>query len=108
MGEFARKRDLLKNCTSELKFMESSQTDAGVVEVIVPPQRTDEVIRSCCFSIDKRCLFFGVQTFIGVGLLVFCAFRLAFETSCDRASPYWGLVGSIVGFFFQQATHRKK
>lgn len=58
--------------------------------------------RSCCFRLDKRCVMFSVQTVIGVSLLAFCAYRLATEPDCDRAAPYWGLIGSIVGFFFNK------
>lgn len=58
--------------------------------------------RSCCFRLDKRCVMFSVQTVIGISLLTFCAYRLATEPDCDRAAPYWGLIGSIVGFFFNK------
>ena len=62
---------------------------------------------SCCFSVDKRFVTFVVQTMIGIGLLAFCAIRLAFEQECDRAAPYWGLIGTVTGFFFRQAPQRQ-
>ncbi len=56
--------------------------------------------RSCCFNVDKRCLIFLIQSIIGVGMLLFCALRLTYEPECDKAAPYWGLIGSVSGFFF--------
>lgn len=58
---------------------------------------------SCCFEIDQRCVVFSVQTTLGILLLGFCAFMLRTEENCDRAAPYWGLIGTISGFFFNQA-----
>jgi len=58
--------------------------------------------RSCCCQADKHCLLFFVQTFIGVALLLFCGVRLTVEHDCDKAAPYWGLIGTICGFFFRK------
>jgi hypothetical protein len=58
--------------------------------------------QSCCFDIDKRCVTFIVQTFIGVGLLVFCAVSIQVQTNCDKATPFWGLIGTLCGFFFRK------
>lgn len=63
---------------------------------------TDSTWKSCCFSVDRRCVMFLVQTFIGAALLAFCAVRLTTEGDCDRAAPYWGLIGTISGFFFNR------
>lgn len=60
------------------------------------------VWKSCCFYIDKRCVTFSIQAFIGISLLTFCSFRLATEPDCDRAAPYWGLIGTLCGFFFRK------
>ena len=60
--------------------------------------------RSCCFAADKRCIVFLVQTCLGFGLLTFCALRLTYEKDCDRAAPYWGLIGTVTGFFFRKMT----
>ena len=58
--------------------------------------------KSCCFLLDQRCIVFTVQTLLGMALIVFCAYMLSTETNCDRATPYWGLIGTIAGFFFNR------
>ena len=60
--------------------------------------------RSCCLTMDKQFVMFLVQTLMGAGLLAFCAFRLTTETDCDRNAPYWGLIGTICGFFFRKVS----
>lgn len=62
----------------------------------------DYVWESCCFRLDTRCVVFTVQTLIGFTLLAFCAYELSTEQECDRAAPYWGLIGTIAGFFFNK------
>jgi len=57
---------------------------------------------SCCFTLDQRCVVFTVQTCLGMALITFCAYMLSTETNCDRAAPYWGLIGTIAGFFFNR------
>lgn len=57
---------------------------------------------SCCFYLDQRCIIFTVQTIIGMAMITFCAYMLSTETNCDRAAPYWGLIGTIAGFFFNK------
>jgi hypothetical protein len=54
------------------------------------------------WSQDKGCIMFCVQTFIGVGLLVFCALSLWVEQDCNKEAPYWGLIGTLCGFFFRK------
>jgi len=63
---------------------------------------------SCCFRVDRACVMFIVQTLIGSGLLTFCGYRLSTETNCDKASPYWGLIGTLCGFFFRTMSAGKK
>jgi len=63
---------------------------------------------SCCFRVDRACVMFIVQTLIGGGLLTFCGYRLSTETNCDKASPYWGLIGTLCGFFFRTMSMGKK
>jgi hypothetical protein len=60
--------------------------------------------RSCCLQMDRQFTMFVVQTIVGVGLLTFCAYRLTVEFDCDRNAPYWGLIGTICGFFFQKVS----
>jgi hypothetical protein len=60
---------------------------------------------SCCFTMDKSFVMYLVQTCIGGGLLIFSAYRLSTEPNCDRASPYWGLIGTICGFFFKSVSN---
>lgn len=62
----------------------------------------DYTWESCCFRLDQRCVVFMVQTLMGVALLIFCAYMLSTEKNCDRAAPYWGLIGTIAGFFFNK------
>jgi predicted cobalt transporter CbtA len=64
----------------------------------------DNSWRSCCFTVDRRCAMFLVQSFVGFALLTFSAVRLTTETDCDRSAPYWGLIGTISGFFFNKLT----
>lgn len=58
--------------------------------------------KSCCFVLDQRCVVFTVQTLLGIAMIIFCAYMLSTETNCDRAAPYWGLIGTISGFFFNR------
>ena len=51
---------------------------------------------------EKSCVMFGVQTFIGVCLLTFCAISLWTVNDCHKEAPYWGLVGTLCGFFFRK------
>lgn len=60
--------------------------------------------KSCCFILDQRCVVFTVQTLLGMALTIFCAYMLSTETNCDRAAPYWGLIGTVAGFFFNKLT----
>lgn len=66
--------------------------------------RQDRVWRSCCMTVDKQFVMFTVQTVIGIGLLSFCAWQLATEPDCERNSPYWGLIGTMCGFFFRKVS----
>ena len=59
---------------------------------------------SCCFRLDKRCVQFSVQTMIGLIILTYCGYQLSTETNCEKQSPYWSLIGSIVGFFFGKSS----
>jgi hypothetical protein len=51
---------------------------------------------------EKACVVFGVQTFIGILLLVFCAVSLWTVHDCNKEAPYWGLIGTLCGFFFRK------
>lgn len=62
----------------------------------------DYTWESCCFRLDQRCTVFIVQTLMGTALIMFCAYMLSTEKNCDRAAPYWGLIGTIAGFFFNK------
>jgi len=59
---------------------------------------------SCCFRLDKRCVQFSVQTMIGMIILTYCGYQLSTEDNCEKQSPYWSLIGSIVGFFFGKSS----
>jgi hypothetical protein len=63
---------------------------------------------SCCFQLDKSFLIFLVQTVLGLLILTFCAWQLIVVEDCARATPYWGLVGTITGFFFNNMMSFKK
>ena len=56
---------------------------------------------SCCFQIDRQFVTFVVQTLVGLFVLSFCGWQLASIDDCDRSTPYWGLIGTITGFFFR-------
>lgn len=94
----------------------SGVTVAPVYDIHPRVERTDSVNEllanktweSCCFRVDRACVMFIVQTLIGSGLLTFCAYRLSTEADCDRASPYWGLIGTLCGFFFNKMSMSKK
>lgn len=58
--------------------------------------------RSCCFTVDRRLAVFVVQTVVGILLLAFCAVQLTVTEDCHRSTPYWGLIGTVIGFFFQK------
>jgi hypothetical protein len=71
-----------------------------------PPKQ--QVWTSCCFQLDKSFLIFLVQTVMGLLILTFCAWQLIVVEDCARATPYWGLVGTITGFFFNNMMSFKK
>lgn len=79
---------------------------------LVRPSVLDEAAsgryESCCFRLDRQFVTFVVQTGIGLSVLSFCAMQLATITDCNRATPYWGLVGTITGFFFRKMSLRGK
>ena len=70
-------------------------------------ERGNSTWRSCCLTMDKQFVMFLVQTLLGASLLSFCAFRLTEETDCDKNAPYWGLIGTICGFFFRKVSKVK-
>jgi hypothetical protein len=51
---------------------------------------------------DRRCALFVVQSVLGFFMLGFCAFQLSGQEDCHLSGPYWGLVGTVTGFFFQK------
>jgi hypothetical protein len=65
----------------------------------------DKSWESCCFRLNQHCVVFIVQTIMGSALLVFSAYMLTTEKNCDRAAPYWGLIGTIAGFFFNKLSN---
>jgi hypothetical protein len=82
----------------------------GPVEVMYAPSISSNIggprimWKSCCFNLDKQFVTFFVQTAMGTGLLAFSAYRLTTEPDCDKASPYWGLIGTLLGFFFNKVS----
>ena len=64
--------------------------------------------RSCCCLVNRQFFVFVIQTIIGFCVLSFCAYQLAHEHDCNRATPYWGLVGTICGFFFRKISFTTK
>ena len=97
------------NCVTENKKaiminpIESADSETNTQE---PGGTLDSNVtwRSCCLTMDKQFVMFLVQTLMGAGLLAFSAFRLTTETDCDRNAPYWGLIGTICGFFFRKVS----
>lgn len=86
--------------------------EAGVLinhdgPVAVPPAVDRVQWKSCCFSLDRSFVQFCVQTVLGASLLAFSAFRLTTEPDCDRAAPYWGLIGTLCGFFFNKISGKR-
>jgi hypothetical protein len=51
---------------------------------------------------EKACIVFGVQTVVGMFLLAFCAVSLWTVNDCNKEAPYWGLIGTLCGFFFRK------
>jgi hypothetical protein len=89
--------------------MLSDLSESGTLtkEVVVVPAK-QQVWTSCCFQLDKSFLIFLVQTVLGLLILTFCAWQLIVVEDCARATPYWGLVGTITGFFFNNMMSFKK
>jgi hypothetical protein len=86
-----------------------STVEVEYVPTIVQHVPERFVWKSCCFSVDKQFAHFLVQTLLGVALLVFCAVQLRTEEDCERSAPYWGLIGTLCGFFFRKVTsHQPK
>lgn len=89
--------------------MTGSLEEKGVSEVLytvsplpVVKERPAVIWQSCCFSLDKAFVTYAVQSVVGTCLLGFSAYRLTTEPDCDRAAPYWGLIGTMCGFFFRK------
>lgn len=76
--------------------------------VVVQPVPERVMWRSCCFNMDRSFVMFFVQSVLGSSLLAFAAFRLTTEPECDRAAPYWGLIGTLCGFFFNKISNTGK
>jgi len=65
--------------------------------------------RSCCFMCERSFVVFITQTLLGMSILAFCAHQLSgVDYDCNRATPYWGLVGTICGFFFRKISFQSK
>lgn len=59
---------------------------------------------SCCQSACSRHLvIFIVQTLVGIGVLSFCLYAVD-SSDCNKAAPFWGLIGTVVGFFFRKVS----
>ena len=57
-----------------------------------------QVWRSCCFDADKEIMVWIGQMMIMVLVLCFCAVMLiAADGSCDKSSPYIGLISFVLG-----------
>jgi hypothetical protein len=63
--------------------------------------------RSCCCGMlcDKRLVEYITQCAVGIGIIIFCAVQLT-NADCETAPPYWGLIGSTVGFFLKSGMIR--
>ena len=58
----------------------------------------------CCQSSCTRSLvIFFVQTLIGIGVLAF-AFVAVDSGDCEKSAPYWGVIGTVIGFFFRKVS----
>ena len=56
----------------------------------------------CCQSTCTRSLvIFFVQTFVGVAVLVFALIAVD-NSDCEKSAPYWGVIGTVIGFFFRK------
>ena len=75
---------------------------SGVFYASAGSDDNNNLYRSCCFRLDRKFVTFVVQTMIGLCILSFCAIQLASIDDCNRSTPYWGLVGTITGFFFRK------
>lgn len=73
-------------------------------DAVIPAVQEIRVWKSCCFLVDKQFAHFLVQTLVGLGLLCFCSAQLVREDDCETTAPYWGLIGTLCGFFFRKVT----
>jgi hypothetical protein len=91
-------------------FTSDEKSEVVYTIPVVRQARGDRQVswHSCCFTVDKAFVQYIVQTFIGVSLLIFCAYRLSTEPDCDRAAPFWGLIGTVCGFFFNRIATMEK
>jgi len=64
--------------------------------------------RSCCCLCERSFVVFLTQTIFGLCILTFCAYQLSSDIDCNRATPYWGLIGTICGFFFRKISFQSK
>jgi hypothetical protein len=57
---------------------------------------------SCCqTACSRQLVIFIVQTLVGIGILSFCLYAVN-SSDCNKAAPFWGLIGTVVGFFFRK------
>ena len=57
----------------------------------------ENILRSCCFRIDKRCLDYSLKMSVTIGIAMFAAIQIAREAS-DK-SAYLAILTGILGVF---------
>jgi len=54
---------------------------------------------SCCLSMDRNAARFFALLLLTVFILTFVFYQLIHTDHCD-AAPLWGLIGTLIGFWF--------
>ena len=71
------------------------------------PSPDDRRWKSCCLSMDRTAARFFSLLMLTVFILTFVFYQLANTDPCDSA-PLWGLIGTLIGFWFDGPSLKSK
>ena len=93
-----RGRNNMQEVQEEEELVGPRNGNARVIEIHGNESPTATVWRSCCIDADKNAMIWFGQMLIMFSVLGFCAVMLVqADGSCDRSSPYIGLISFVLG-----------
>jgi hypothetical protein len=55
------------------------------------------VFKSCCFELDREIFIFSVQSVLIGGLLIYSAYNIAHEDTCEKNTIWYSLLTLLLG-----------